>query len=331
MIGHKSCVNALATSPGDGIYLASGGDDTNILLWNLWDEETLYSKPAVFNSVFSKKEEDDDDDDSDDDSENSEDSSDKENDNDSDNDNSQNHQHELQLQHQPSIANQSLPCYAGHKSNIFSIAFTPDGKSIFSCGLDSLIIQHDLERDCIAVDNGAEKFTRKWSAHDESSIHRICVNKAGSVLLSAGSDGMLCGWDLRSACNAIIKLQANQELWSVAFNPVDENLFAVGGDRGYLGLLDMRMVLGEKRSLIGSETIKVSGDDILSFLINTLIIDIFSFLINTLIDALFSNLIDIVIIDTFSSPIDDIFSLLVLCSFPTLLLLVSNPSFKHQQ
>ena len=36
LLGHYGCVNSVEFSP-DGNFLASGGDDKRILLWNVWD------------------------------------------------------------------------------------------------------------------------------------------------------------------------------------------------------------------------------------------------------------------------------------------------------
>ncbi|PCH40298.1 WD40 repeat-like protein, partial [Wolfiporia cocos MD-104 SS10] len=45
--GHTSCVNALAFSSGGGRWLASGGDDPYILLWDLHQGETGLNVPSV--------------------------------------------------------------------------------------------------------------------------------------------------------------------------------------------------------------------------------------------------------------------------------------------
>ncbi|RDB14747.1 DDB1- and CUL4-associated factor 5 [Hypsizygus marmoreus] len=39
LVGHESCINALTFSSGDGRFLASGGDDLNILLWDFHQED----------------------------------------------------------------------------------------------------------------------------------------------------------------------------------------------------------------------------------------------------------------------------------------------------
>lgn len=42
--GHTGCVNALAVSAGAGELLASGGDDTSVVLWHM---NTICEKPVA--------------------------------------------------------------------------------------------------------------------------------------------------------------------------------------------------------------------------------------------------------------------------------------------
>lgn len=48
LLAHHSCVNALAFSNGDGKWLASGGDDKRVLLWNSFGRLSGAEPVAVY-------------------------------------------------------------------------------------------------------------------------------------------------------------------------------------------------------------------------------------------------------------------------------------------
>ena len=178
--------------------LASGGDDTRILIWNLWDSDLMYGDEPCPRAISS---------------------------------------------------------YAGHlvpsflaaftfshslcpQNNIFSIVFSPDGRTVYASGLDCLITAHDIEAS--AADKSPKDL---WRAHEES-IHRISVNSAG-LLLSAGTDGFVTLWDTRQANKEVGGLSMEVEQSAVAFCPSDDNLFVCGGGHGSLEYVPFRLVYSD--------------------------------------------------------------------------------------
>ncbi|KAJ3109888.1 hypothetical protein HDU96_007089 [Phlyctochytrium bullatum] len=176
---HFGCVNAIAFS-NDGEFLASGGDDTRVLLWR-----------------------------------------------------------SMQLEDDM----EPIGGYLGHESNIFCISFGRDSSCMYSCGNDGLLIKHNTE---IALSNAKSSVPNTLSsdrifAHDGAAL-KVSVNPENdSLLATAGQDGFVKLWDMRSTSKPAGGLASGAGFNAVVFNPVSSNLFLTASDDGKLLLYDMRI------------------------------------------------------------------------------------------
>lgn len=130
-----------------------------------------------------------------------------------------------------------LPCSAekvsllvnrGHASGVMAVAFSPDGKTLASAGVDSAIKIWD-------VATGRELTT--LVGHD-GWVYSLSFSPDGKVLASGGSDKMIKIWDLAKGCELRTLNGHGNFVYSVAFSP-DGKILASGSQDKYIKLWDV--------------------------------------------------------------------------------------------
>jgi WD40 repeat protein len=84
---------------------------------------------------------------------------------------------------------------ANHTAPVLSLAFSPDGHTLYSGGADKLINVWDLE---------AGRCTATWTGH-QSWVWSLQYDPASSLLLSAGQDETIRYWSTKTG--ACLKIQ----------------------------------------------------------------------------------------------------------------------------
>ncbi len=104
----------------------------------------------------------------------------------------------------------------GHKSLVMSIAFAPDGKTIFTSGFDGTI-------------RGWDKFGEQINLRQNHSqpVNRITVSSDGRWLASVGRDSKVVVWDLKKNIRAGNFSIGNNRCYTLDFSP-DSKILMVG-------------------------------------------------------------------------------------------------------
>lgn len=126
----------------------------------------------------------------------------------------------------------------GHTGGLHNLRFSPDGKSLATCGMDGNIFVWD-------VASGQMKSSMKGHA---GNVIEVSFSPNGRMLASAGSDGTARVWDV-STGNQLRVFTADvhpnkgisQKGISFATFSADNNTLFYGGDSGYI----MRVGIGE--------------------------------------------------------------------------------------
>ncbi|KWU45602.1 WD40 repeat-like protein [Rhodotorula sp. JG-1b] len=136
--------------------------------------------------------------------------------------------------------------YTGASSNLFTIAFTCDGKEILSGGNDSVVLAHDLEYASATQSSshrdGGIRPTQVWLDH-ESAVNSISPHPFNPALfISASSDGTLRQFDQRShdSGGAVAVIADRCGMNHVQHHPLTPEVFVYAGERGNLALIDGR-------------------------------------------------------------------------------------------
>ena len=219
LLGHTGCVNAVAVSEGSGRWVATGGDDKSVLLWEAYaplkaiyplHQSRVHEPLGVDNAAAAASS-------------------------------------------VVRLSPHSHPCaghihrgptaaYRGHRANIFGITFTPDSRRILSCGLDAGILMYDLE-----TSGGGREMRpplRSFVGH-QSSVHRVSLLPGSNdVFLSASNDRTVRLFDARcSTSHAQFVGGFSYSINSVHANPADANMFVKAGES--LCLHDVRWMCHE--------------------------------------------------------------------------------------
>jgi len=108
----------------------------------------------------------------------------------------------------------------GHKDAVYSVALSPDGKTLASGGYDSKIILWD-------VDSG--KPARTLEGHN-GAILGLAFRPDGNVLASASGDRTVKLWDVKTGERLDTFGESLKELNTVLFSPDGQRVIAAGGD-----------------------------------------------------------------------------------------------------
>lgn len=108
----------------------------------------------------------------------------------------------------------------GHADAVYSVAISPDGKTLASGSYDNKIILWD-------IDSG--KQIRALDGHN-GAILGLAFRPDGAVLASASADRTVKLWDVKTGARLDTFAESLKELNSVAFTPDGQRVVAAGGD-----------------------------------------------------------------------------------------------------
>ena len=109
---------------------------------------------------------------------------------------------------------------AGHQTEVWALAFTPDGKTLLSAGDDHVIKlwnRHDGQLKRTLTGHGA-------------LVTALAVNRQGTVLASASFDQTVRLWELPGGKPGLILNGHSDRVRTVAFSPDGETLASAGSD-----------------------------------------------------------------------------------------------------
>jgi WD40 repeat protein len=108
-----------------------------------------------------------------------------------------------------------------HKDVIHDVAFSPDGKTLATCGYDRLIVLWD-------ADSGRE--LRRLKEHSDS-VYGVAFRPDGKWLASAAADRAVKVWDVATGKLLYTLGEATDCVYAVAWSPDGQHLAAGGVDK----------------------------------------------------------------------------------------------------
>lgn len=112
----------------------------------------------------------------------------------------------------------------GHRSTIYSVSLSPDGRTLASGGEDSVIRVWDVE---------SGGLLRTLKGH-KGTVRTVAFDPVGRVLASSGSDGRVLVWDAQS--DNLLRTLKGSDSWGMTFDPTGR--FLAGGGNGTVMLWD---------------------------------------------------------------------------------------------
>ncbi|CAO1637093.1 unnamed protein product [Jaminaea pallidilutea] len=237
-IGHSGCVNALCWSQS-GQMLASGSDDTRVILWKLGTSHVhpiadqphmprsrpwIGSRSSVTPAVSAGA---------------------------------------AAADHPALDLGMSSVIQTGHTANIFSVAFAPHSsdRRLFTASGDSQIRIFDLERNGSMGGERVSIGSSWYDRYDQLSggvecralrchrrrAKRLATENSPDIFMSVAEDGDVRLHDLRTSHQCRVNcprplLHSATSLYSLTVSPLQPYLFAVAGMSPYTYLYDRRMV-----------------------------------------------------------------------------------------
>ncbi|MHC4642280.1 MAG: WD40 domain-containing protein [Planctomycetota bacterium] len=123
------------------------------------------------------------------------------------------------------LADRSIRTFRVYKGGVRSVAFSPDGKHIFSCGFGNTLKDHIIK--VCNANTGEELVTLSGERHE---IVCVAFSPDGKSIASGGRDGSIKLWD---ATTGEELMTFRGHLWrviSVAFSPDSKRIVSASGD-----------------------------------------------------------------------------------------------------
>ncbi|KFK30152.1 hypothetical protein AALP_AA7G223600 [Arabis alpina] len=175
------------------------------------------------------------------------------------------------------LGNVKLSFHSGHANNVFQAKFMPfsDDRTIVTCAADGMVRRASI------LESG--KVETSFLGLHQGRAHKLCIEPGNPhIFYTCGEDGLVQRFDLRTqaptelfTCQAVDPSRSNMEaiqLNTIAIDPRNSNLFAVGGMDEYARLYDIRRFQGDGLNdfsraadhfcpphLIGNEQVGITG------------------------------------------------------------------------
>jgi WD40 repeat protein len=118
---------------------------------------------------------------------------------------------------------QLLAFLSGHRDDVWSLAFSPDGSTLASASSDRSVILWDI---------ASRKPVGKPLTGHRADVFAVAYSADGSTLASAGVDGTVMLWDAASRKPLGEPLKGHDvTVWSLAFSPDGNTLASASSDR----------------------------------------------------------------------------------------------------